>query len=56
MKKRMYHIDDECESMVHNMHWYFLNKSDVVRTAIRLLYLLHTKKEVIDWKKEKPII
>jgi hypothetical protein len=54
--KRTVYVDDESEKMLHEMHWYFENKSVALRNAIRLLYLVFTKKVEIDWKDEKPII
>lgn len=53
--RRTVYIDAESEKKLHEMHWYFENKSVTLRRAIWLLYLLYTKRIEVDWKNEKPI-
>ena len=57
MKKnrRLIYISDETEKQLHDTHWFFANKSDAISVAIYILYLIHTGRVEINWKKEKPI-
>lgn len=55
MKQKNFRIDSATETMLRDVHWYFDNDSVTIREAIRLLYLLYTKRITVDWKKETPI-
>jgi len=55
MKQRNFQADEKTLHCIHNMQWYFSDKSELIRTAILLLYLLFTNKIEINWKNEKPI-
>jgi hypothetical protein len=53
--QKNFRIDKPTQKMLRDVHWYFEDTSLTIRTAIRLLYLYHTKRIDIDWKSEKPI-
>ncbi len=55
MKQKNFRLDSVTEKMLHDVHWFFDNDSVAIREAIRLVYLLYTKRITIDWKNEKPI-
>ena len=55
MKQKNFRLDPVSQKMLRDVHWYFENDSVTIRLAIRLLYLLITKRIEINWKNEKPI-
>lgn len=55
MKQKNFRLDPVSQKMLRDVHWYFENDSVTIRMAIRLLYLLVTKRIEVNWKSEKPI-
>lgn len=53
--QRNFQSDNTTLQRIEKMQWYFKDKSELIRVAIYLLYLLFTNRIEINWKNEKPI-